>query len=62
MNYETLNNVEEGIENGNAVIAWSAKNEAGFEFKTLGANRRMPADFDGVQLVCFHPAAAPNAP
>ena len=46
-------NVEEGIENGNAVMAWSAKSEAGFEFKTLGANRRMPADFDGVQLVCF---------
>jgi CRISPR-associated protein Cas2 len=55
-------NVEEGVENGNAVIAWSAKNEAGFEFKTLGANRRMPADFDGVQLVCFHPEAAQNAP
>ena len=55
-------NVEEGIENGNAVIAWSAKNEAGFEFKTLGANRRMPADFDGVQLVCFHPEAPKNAP
>ena len=48
-------NVEEGIENGNAVMAWSAKSEASFEFKTLGANRRMPADFDGVQLVCFHP-------
>ena len=55
-------NVEEGIEDGNAVMAWSAKNEAGFEFKTLGANRRMPADFDGVQLVCFHPEAAKNVP
>jgi len=54
-------NVEEGIENGNAVMAWSAKNEAGFEFKTLGANRRMPAEFDGVQLVCFHPEAAQSA-
>ncbi len=31
--------VEEGIEDGNAVIAWSAKSEAGFEFKTLGKNR-----------------------
>ncbi len=55
-------NVEEGIEDGNAVIAWSAKTEAGFEFKTLGANRRMPVDFDGVQLVCFHPEAAQDVP
>ena len=55
-------NVEEGIENGNAVMAWTSKNEAGFEFKTLGTNRRMPADFDGVQLVCFHPEATLNAP
>lgn len=51
-------NVEDGIEDGNAVIAWTANNEAGFEFKTLGSNRRMPADFDGVQLVCFHPEAS----
>lgn len=49
--------VEEGIEDGNAVIAWSSKSEAGFEFKTLGRNRRMPVDFDGVQLVSFLPAA-----
>jgi len=47
--------VEEGIEEGNAVIAWRTTNEAGFEFKTVGANRRLPADFDGVQLVSFHP-------
>ena len=47
--------VEEGIEDGNAVIAWSAKNEAGFEFRTLGKNRRMPVDLDGVQLVSFFP-------
>ena len=55
-------NVEEGIGDGNAVIAWSTKSEAGFEFKTLGTNRRMPADFDGVQLVCFHPEALQTAP
>lgn len=53
--------VEEGIEDGNAVIAWSAKNEAGFEFKTLGRNRRMPADFDGVQLVSFLPLPSSDA-
>ena len=47
--------VEEGIEEGNAVMLWRSKAEAGFDFKTLGRNRRMPADFDGVQLVRFHP-------
>jgi CRISPR-associated protein Cas2 len=54
--------VEQGIEDGNAVIAWSAKNEAGFEFKTLGANRRVPVEWDGVQLVSFvAQAAGPDA-
>ena len=52
--------VEEGIEDGNAVIAWRTASEAGFEFKTLGANRRMPADFDGVQLVSFLPESPPS--
>jgi CRISPR-associated protein Cas2 len=52
--------VEVGIEGGNAVIAWRTASEAGFEFKTLGPNRRMPADFDGVQLVSFLPEPPPN--
>ena len=47
--------VADGIEDGNAVMMWRSKAEAGFDFKTLGKNRRMPADFDGVQLVSFHP-------
>lgn len=47
--------VEEGIEDGNAVLMWQSKAEAGYEFLTLGKNRRMPSDFDGVQLVKFHP-------
>ena len=50
--------VEEGIEDGNAVLMWRSKAEAGFDFKTLGKNRRMPADYDGVQLVSFHPEAS----
>ncbi|MBA3771305.1 MAG: type I-E CRISPR-associated endoribonuclease Cas2 [Ramlibacter sp.] len=53
--------VEEGIEDGNAVIVWRSANESGFEFKTLGKNRRIPADFDGVQLVSFLPEAAKPA-
>ena len=47
--------VEEGIEDGNAVMAWRASNEAGFEFLTAGSNRRVPVNWDGVRLVSFHP-------
>ena len=46
--------VEEGIENGNAVMAWRANNEAGFDFMTVGTNRRMPIEMDGAKLVSFH--------
>lgn len=53
--------VEEGIEEGNAVMIWRSANEAGLEFKTLGQNRRIAADFDGVQLVSFLPEAAKPA-
>ncbi len=49
--------VEAGIEDGNAVMMWATNNEAGFEFQTLGSNRRLPADWDGVRLVSFHPEA-----
>lgn len=47
--------VETGLEDGNAVMAWQTANEAGFDFVTLGVNRRMPVAFDGAQLVSFLP-------
>jgi len=47
--------VEAGIEDGNAVIAWRANTEAGFDFKTLGASRRIPKAVDGMKLVSFLP-------
>jgi len=46
------------IEDGNAVIAWAAPNDAGFSFDTCGANRRVPVDVDGFRLVQFGPEAA----
>lgn len=49
------NSIENGIEEGNAVMAWSTPNETGFEFRTLGPNRRIPQDFDGLNLVSFLP-------
>ena len=42
-------------------MMWRSTAEAGFDFKTVGKNRRMPVDFDGVQLVSFHPEAAGDA-
>jgi len=53
--------VEQGLESGNAVMMWGSTAEAGFEFKTLGTNRREPADFDGVQLVRFLPGGRPDS-
>ena len=47
--------VEEGIEDGNAVMVWSTNTESGFDFLTLGANRRIPVEMDGVKLVSFLP-------
>lgn len=50
--------VEVGIGDGNAVMAWRAGNEAGFDFLTLGSNRRVPVEVDGSKLVSFLPETA----
>lgn len=50
-------NMEVGLEEGNAVMAWSTNTESGFDFVTLGKNRRMPVEFDGLKLVSFSPPA-----
>lgn len=47
------NQVEVGIEDGNAVLAWRENNEAGFDFQTLGTSRRVPVELDGAKLVSF---------
>jgi len=47
--------VEQGIDDGNAVMAWRTNNEAGFDFMTMGENRRIPAEMDGAKLVSFLP-------
>ena len=51
--------VVEGIESGNAVLVWRDRGqEAGFQFETLGENRRIPTEMDGVRLVDFLPEQA----
>ena len=52
--------VETGIEDGNAVMAWRTNNEAGFDFMTLGKNRRVPVELDGAKLVSILPEVAPE--
>ena len=36
-------------------MAWSTNTEQGYDFVTLGGNRRVPVEFDGVRLVSFLP-------
>lgn len=47
--------VKEGIEDGNAVMIWRSQSESGFDFVTLGKNRRIPKEMDGINLVSFLP-------
>ena len=43
------------IAGGNAVMIWSTNTESGFDFETVGKNRRMPVEMDGLKLVSFLP-------
>ena len=43
------------IGDGDAVICWAAPTDQGFDFDTVGINRRMPREFDGLKLVSFLP-------
>ena len=47
--------VQSLIEQGDAIIAWAAANDAGYDFDTCGKNRRTPTDLDGMKLVRFLP-------
>ncbi len=49
-----------GHEEGNVVMAWGSRHESGYEFQTLGENRRLPVEFDGLNLVAFHPLEPVN--
>lgn len=42
-----------GIGSGDAILCWTAPTDQGFDFDTVGTNRRMPRNFDGLKLVCF---------
>jgi CRISPR-associated protein Cas2 len=45
--------VTKGVEGGNAVMVWSTNTESGFDVLTLGSNRRIPVEMDGIKLISF---------
>lgn len=45
--------VAEGLGDGNAVLTWTTNTESGFDFLTIGKNRRIPVEMEGVKLVSF---------
>ena len=47
--------VETELGEGNAVMVWRVNNECGFDVLTLGQNRRIPVEMDGVKLISFLP-------
>ena len=47
--------VETLIGDGDAVMAWTAPSDQGYDFVTVGRNRRVPIEFDGLKLVAFEP-------
>lgn len=47
--------IEVGVEDGNVVMIWTTNTESGYDFQTIGKNRRIPVEMDGVKLVSFLP-------
>ncbi len=47
--------VQNGFENGNAVMVWSTNTDSGFDFLALGENCRSPVELEGLKLVAFAP-------
>ena len=45
--------VTAAIGEGDAVMCWSARTDQGFDVATVGRNRRVPTDFDGLRVVRF---------
>lgn len=53
-----IETIQGNIESGNVVIAWTTNNESGFDFDTLGVNRRIPTELDGMKLISFLPQSS----
>jgi CRISPR-associated protein Cas2 len=44
------------VDDGSVAMAWATNTESGFDFQTVGPNRRVPIDYDGLRLVSFLPS------
>lgn len=53
--------VVDHIDQGDAMMVWKTPTDQGYSFQTVGENRRMPVEFDGMILVAFAPREAPEA-
>ena len=49
------------VDDGSIVMAWATNTESGYDFQTLGENRRVPVELDGLRLVSFTPVEEKNA-
>lgn len=49
-------------QDGNAVMVWTTNTESGYDFVTVGPNRRMPVEMDGLKLVSFLPEPRNSPP
>ncbi|MDE4907741.1 type I-E CRISPR-associated endoribonuclease Cas2 [Methanogenium marinum] len=55
--------VTDGIGDGNAVLAWSTNTDSGYDFETIGKDRRIPWDRgDGVKFISFLPMEESGEP
>ncbi len=52
--------IEEGLGSGNAAMIWKTNTESGFDFLTLGPNRRIPCEMDGIKFISFLPSEQEN--
>lgn len=50
------------FEDGDAVMVCKAATDQSLDFATVGRNRGMPFDLDGLKLVAFYPADHPDTP
>ena len=47
--------IQQCVEDGNVVMIWTTNTESGYDFMTIGKNRRIPIELDGIKLVSFLP-------